>query len=179
MERQQILVSALAGDDDALGVLVRTYHAQLLRVGLRACRNQFDADDAVQEAFIRLARRPELTHHTSVLGWLVTVVRRACLRLLRRGSLATRYFGEAVDADSAEETRPLEDELLERYRISELVRGAIAKLPEAQRAVLILRDIEGLSGPEVCASLAISEASMKSRLHRARAELRERLQLAL
>src|SRR5262245_39588325 len=135
-EHQQILVSALAGDDAALGVLVRTYHAQLLRVGLRVCRDQFDAEDAVHEAFIRLARRPELTHQAGVLGWLVTVVKRTCLRLLRRGGLAQRYFGQAVDADSEEETRPLEDELLERYRISELVRAAIAKLPETHRAVL-------------------------------------------
>ena len=78
-----VLERARAGDVDALDVLVRTYHDRVYRFGLRACRNAFDADDAVQEAFIKLARRPDVVRDPGALSWLMTVVRNACARMLR------------------------------------------------------------------------------------------------
>lgn len=174
-EHSAVLRAAVAGDDQALGVLVRTYHAQLLRFGRRVCRDEADADDAVQEAFIKLAHRPEVQRDAGVLAWLFTVIKHACLRFLRKAGLSRRVLGVQVEANDEPDGELSPEQRLERYRISELVRDAIAELEAPCREVIILRDIEGLSGPEVCESLALSEAAMKSRLHRARAALRDRL----
>jgi len=78
-----VLARAREGDADALDALVRAYHDRVYRFGLRACRSAFDADDAVQEAFIKLARRPDVAADPGALSWLMTVVRNACARLLR------------------------------------------------------------------------------------------------
>jgi RNA polymerase sigma-70 factor (ECF subfamily) len=87
----------------------------------------------------------------------------------------TRRFTDRVDIDQqlAQELSP--DERLERYRIGQMVHEGIGTLDGAFREVLLLRDIDGLSGAEVCESLNLSESAMKSRLHRARVMLRESL----
>ena len=169
------LTAAVAGDDAALGALVRLYHARLWRFGRRVCRDDFDADDAVQEAFVKLARSPSVQSSAGVFAWLVTVVKHACLRLLRRAGMVRRRLGERVSGETQPDEALTQEESLERYRLGELVRDAISGLEPPLRAVVILRDIEGLSGPEVCGALGLSDAAMKSRLHRARAELRARL----
>lgn len=169
------LTAAVNGDDAALGALVRLYHARLWRFGRRVCRDDFDADDAVQEAFVKLARAPNVQREAGVFAWLVTVVKHACLRFLRRAGMVRRRLGQEVPGDAEPDAALTQEESLERYRLGELVRDAIAELEPPLRAVVILRDIEGLSGPEVCAALGLSEAAMKSRLHRGRAELRVRL----
>lgn len=169
------LTAAVNGDDAALGELVRLYHARLWRFGRRVCRDDFDADDAVQEAFVKLARSPSVQSSAGVFAWLTTVVKHACLRFLRRAGMVRRRLGQEVDGAGEPDPALTQEERLERYRLGELVRDAIAALEPPLRAVVILRDIEGLSGPEASASLGLSEAAMKSRLHRARAELRARL----
>jgi RNA polymerase sigma-70 factor, ECF subfamily len=169
------LQQAIAGDDVALTELIRTHHAPLLRFGQRVCANPMDADDAVQEAFLRLARRTDLPRETSTLAWLFTVVRNQCLRFLRRARLLRqRLLRAAAEPPMAAELTP--EQLLSRYRIGELVRTALAEIEPTYRQVLVLRDIEGLSGEQVCAALELSEAAMKSRLHRARANLRKALE---
>lgn len=174
-DHNTLLRAAVGGDEQALTHLVRSYSAQLWRFGRRVCRDDLDAEDAVQEAFVRLARYPELQRAPGVLAWLRTVVKRICLRLLRRSGATTRRLGTRVEVDEEPDARITQEEGLERYRITELVRSAIAQLQSPYRAVIILRDIEGLSGPEVCSQLQISEAAMKSRLHRAREEVRQTL----
>ena len=82
-DRGVLLIAAAQGDDEALAALVRAYHDRVYRFGLRVCRDGYDADDAVQEAFIKLAKRPELLKDPSALSWLMTVVRNACLRMMR------------------------------------------------------------------------------------------------
>jgi RNA polymerase sigma-70 factor (ECF subfamily) len=81
------LQQAVAGDDLALAQLMRTHYAPLLRFGQRVCADPMDADDAVQEAFVKLARRPDLPREAGTLAWLFTVVRNRCLRFLRRAHL--------------------------------------------------------------------------------------------
>ena len=77
MDHQTIPEAAALGDDEALEILVRTYHDRIYRFGLRVCHNPFDADDAVQEAFITLSRRPDVVRDPGTLSWLMTVVRNA------------------------------------------------------------------------------------------------------
>jgi len=167
------IAAAAAGDDAALTALVRSYHARLLRHGQRVCRDPDDADDAVQEAFVRLAVRPDVVRHPAALSWLMTVVRHACARLLRPLARRSRVFGAILE--EIEAPSPKADEALARFEMIRTVHTAIAALPARSREIVILRDLEGLSGEETCAALGIDLAAMKSRLHRARAELRAEL----
>ncbi|WP_437826605.1 RNA polymerase sigma factor [Sorangium sp. So ce1153] len=164
-----VLTAAARGDDRALELLVRAYHDRVYRFGLRVCRDAFDADDAVQEAFTKLARRPEVARDPGALSWLMTVVRNACLRMLRPFARERSRLGERVDdADEAASAELDPQAALERWRLVRAVHEAIAALEQPYREVLVLRDVEGLTGEEVCQALGLGEAAMKSRLHRAR-----------
>lgn len=168
--------AAARGDDEALAELVRAYHDRVYRFGLRVCRDGFDADDAVQEAFTKLARRPDVARDPSALSWLMTVVRNACLRMLRPFVRERRALGEPLeDADSAPGTTLDPQTALERFELVRAVHAAIATLDRSHREVLVLRDLEGMSGEETAAALGLELPAMKTRLHRARSALRSAL----
>ena len=174
---QSLLVAAATGDDDALAVLVRAYHDRVYRFGLGVCRDGFDADDAVQEAFTKLATRPAVMRDVRALFWLMTVVRNACLRLLRPFARERRALGERVIGAGEEHPsqQPDPQQALERWQLVQSVHACIATLERPYREVLIMRDLEGRSGQETCKALGLELATMKTRLHRARAQLREGL----
>ncbi|HET9929975.1 MAG TPA: sigma-70 family RNA polymerase sigma factor [Polyangiaceae bacterium] len=174
----RVVRSAAEGDDEALAVLIRMHHDRVYRFGRRVCRDGADADDAVQEAFIKLAKRPDVIVDRGALSWLLSVVRRACLRLLRPFARRRRALGEPHEADDAPSTTLDPERAFERFELARRVHAAIAKLPQPCREVLILRDLEGLSGEETSSALGIDLAAMKSRLHRARTMMRESLREA-
>jgi len=171
----QVLAEAIRGDDEALAVLVRTYHDRVYRYGLRVCKDGFDAGDAVQDAFIKLRNRPEVVRDRNAFSWLLRVVRNACLRMLSPFRVR-RTLGERIDNEDAVPTNdPDPHEALERWELVRSVHEAIAALDQPAREVLVLRDLEGLSGDETCRTLGLELAAMKTRLHRARKELRTRM----
>jgi RNA polymerase sigma-70 factor, ECF subfamily len=172
-DNDQRIRAAIAGNDHALAELMRSYQDRLLRFGVRTCRDPSDAEDAVQEAFIKLSRRPDVQRDGGVLSWLMSTVRNACLRLLR--SLRRRRAQVDHSALGAVADGPSPEESLDRWRLVYRLQRIIAGLPRDRREVLILRDIEGLPADRVCASLGLTEAAMKSRLHRARALVRSQL----
>ena len=168
-------LAAARGDDEALGTLVRAYHDRVYRYGVRVCRDAFDADDAVQEAFTKLARRPDVQRDKGALSWLMTVVRRTCMRLLRPFARERKHLGERAEVDDVVSAGSDPEAALDRWELVHRVHAAIASLERPYREVLVLRDLEGLSGEETCAALGLPLAAMKTRLHRARAQLREAL----
>ena len=170
-----LLRAAARGDDDALASLVRLHHDRVYRFGLRVCRDGFDADDAVQEAFAKLATRRDVMAAPSALSWLMTVVRNACRRLLRPLQRQRRALGERLDGDELPATELSPEAALERWQLVCSVHAAIAELDRPYREVLVLRDLEGLSGDETCAALGLETSAMKSRLHRARTMLRDKV----
>jgi RNA polymerase sigma-70 factor (ECF subfamily) len=171
------LAASACHDDEALARLVRDYHDRVYRFGVRVCRDGFDADDAVQEAFTKLARRPDVARAPGTLSWLLAVVRNTCRRMLRPFARERRVLGERLeDADTVPAQALDPEAALGRWRLVRAVHAAIARLDQPHREVLILRDLEGLSGPETSAALGLTEAAMKTRLHRARAELRRSLE---
>jgi len=178
-ERHATWRAAARGDDTALTALVREYHDRVYRFGRRVCRDAYDADDAVQEAFVTLARRREiLGDPVGSLSWLMTVVRNACRRLWRPWARQRRALGQPVDvAEGAEVPADTLDpqQALERWELVSAVHGALAALPRPYREVIVLRDLEGLSGDETAAALGLELAATKTRLHRARSALREAL----
>jgi len=179
-------LAAARGDDQALALLVRAYHDRVYRFGLRVCRDRFDAEDAVQEAFSKLSQRPEVLRDPSSLSWLMSVVRHACQRMLRPFLRERRVLGERVtgvdelaDLDGVVSAAIDPEQALERWQLVRAVHAAIALLDRPSREVLVMRDLEGLSGRETCAALGLELATMKTRLHRARSALRQELERTL
>lgn len=173
-----LLAAAARGDDAALSILVREHHDRVYRFGLRVCRDGYDADDAVQEAFTKLAKRPEVMAAPSALSWLMTVVRNACLRLLSPLTRERRVLGVRIEDPSEIPSDELDPQLaLERWELVRSVHAAIATLERPYREVLVMRDLESLSGEETCRALELESSAMKTRLHRAREKLRDALRI--
>ncbi|MEU4290711.1 sigma-70 family RNA polymerase sigma factor [Kribbella sp. NPDC026596] len=164
----QLIVAAQRGDVDALTALVSGSHPTVRRFARSLCATPEDAEDAAQEALIILYRKIGMLRATGALtSWMFRIVRNECLRrarLMLRDHPATR---EAA-------TLSAEDEVLQRMEAAE-VASVIAALPADQRCVLIMRDVQGYSGPMVARALGLSTAAMKSRLHRARKTVRDAL----
>jgi RNA polymerase sigma-70 factor, ECF subfamily len=143
------------------------------RYGLHVCRTTEDAEDAVQETLWAATRAIRTFRGTasSIASWLFTIVRRECLRLLEGHRRAPRPLDGDEDALAADVIDP-EDAVALRQRV-ELLAGALADLDPLHRDVILLRDIRELSAPEAAAELGISIDALKSRLHRARVNLRD------
>src|SRR5207237_3252068 len=114
---------------------------------------------AVQEAFVTLARRPEvLGDPVGALSWLMTIVRNTCRRLWRPWARQRRALGRTLEAtESAEVPADTLDpqQALERWELVSAVHAALAALPRPYREVIVLRDLEGLSGDETAAALGL------------------------
>ncbi len=169
------VVAAATGDEEALAALVRLYHDRVYRFGVRVCRDEFDADDAVQEAFIKLAARPDIQAQPGAISWLFTVVAHTCRRLLRPLARQRRALGERVESEAVATEELSAEAALGRWELVHAVHAAIARLAPPYREVLVLRELEGLSGEATAALLGLELAAMKTRLHRARAMLREEI----
>lgn len=172
------------GDERAFEDLVRQQSGRLLAVA-RQYVSEEDARDAVQEAFLALAGNLERFEARSRIGtWLHRIVVNACLMRLRKAStrheesiepLLPRFLADGHRRQPGAAWPESADTLLQRAEVQSVVRRAIAELPPGYRSVLLLRDIEGLSGSEVAARMDLSPGAVKVRLHRARQALRELL----
>ncbi|MFF8769164.1 RNA polymerase sigma factor [Kitasatospora sp. NPDC015120] len=160
-----VVAAAQDGDVEAIAALVSGAHPHVQRFARSLCATPEDAEDAAQEALIILYRKIGMLRATGALAsWMFRIVRNECLR---RARPALRVRPEPHDGLS----RSVEDEVLGRLEAGR-VAEAIAALPADQRRVLIMRDVQGLSGRTVADRLGLSTAAMKSRLHRARAAVR-------
>jgi RNA polymerase sigma factor (sigma-70 family) len=167
---EQVVSAAQRGDPAAISVLLLGSHAHVRRFARTLCATPEDAEDAAQEALIVLYRKIGTLRATAALAaWMFQVVRRECIR---RSRLALSRHLVHAPPDGAELSA--EDAALARLEIERVVES-IAELPADQRAVLVLRDIQGLSGGATAQTLGLSRAAMKSRLHRGRETLRLRL----
>ena len=170
-----LLAAAQAGDVSALNQLVGNYRQGVYRYGLHVCRTTEDAEDAVQETLWAATRAIRTFRGTAsaIASWLFTIVRRECLRLLERQRRDPGALDAAEEALLAEVVDPA-DALALRRRIA-LLAAALADLDPLHREVILLRDIQERTAPEAAAELGISIDALKSRLHRARVNLRDHM----
>jgi len=175
--------AARAGDRAALERLIARHQARIYRFGLKMCRDPEAAKDVVQETLIAMARGVrDFRGGASLSTWLYTIARSYCIKARRKSKFAPRELGSldaAPDAVRVPDPGPRSDEQLGARRVEQVLERAIGELDDAHREVLVLRDVEGLTAPEVAAVLGISVAAVKSRLHRARLDLRARVAPAL
>jgi RNA polymerase sigma factor (sigma-70 family) len=160
---EQVVSAAQQGDPRAIATLLDGSHAHVQRFAHTLCATPEDAEDAAQEALIVLYRKIGTLRATAALGsWMFQIVRNECIR---RARLALHRPLPAAMVESS-----AEDAALARMEMQRIV-DSIAGLPSEQRAVLVLRDIQGLSGAATAQALGLSRAAMKSRLHRGRETL--------
>ncbi|MCV2350544.1 RNA polymerase sigma factor [Paucibacter sp. Y2R2-4] len=164
----QLIEAASRGEVGAVQRLLSVCQPDLKRFARRTCSNTEDAEDAVQIALWQLYRKIGALRTVATFAtWMFRIVERECYRLLRLRS-------KAEDLDElAPQDMPLAPQLPTDLRM-DLVR-AMERLTPPYREVLILRDVHELTAPEVAAQLGLSLEAVKSRLHRARAQVREQL----
>ena len=177
----ELLTAARRGDATALEALLVRYQPHLYRFGLRMCGNVEDAGDITQESLISMARSlRDFRGDSSVSSWLFTIARRFCIKKRRRSKFAPAREEslDAPDTSAAErlaDPAPNPEQATTNRELATALTRAIDALDPSQREVLVLRDIEGLSAPEVATVLGISADAVKSRLHRARVAVRQEL----
>jgi RNA polymerase sigma-70 factor, ECF subfamily len=155
--------------------LVTTHKDAVYRQLIRSCGNEADAEDVLVEALLKAYHNlDQLRDDAAFRGWLAQIGRRVCWHLKKREALRPLMQLSALEAQGVEpvDAAPLPDAALSRKRLRQLLQDAVGHLDPAYRAVYTLRDLEGLSGAETARRLGITVAAQKSRLHRARAEMR-------
>jgi RNA polymerase sigma-70 factor (ECF subfamily) len=167
------------GDDSAFEAIVRTHSGRLLSVARRFLGNNEDAQDAVQDAFIRAYKAIHTFEARAQLHtWLHRIlVNTALMKLRERRRRPTESIEELLptytnDGHQAVASRDWSDAVLERKETAAMVRQAIAMLPDQYREVLVLRDIEEKDTAETADILDTTSNVVKVRLHRARQALR-------
>jgi RNA polymerase sigma-70 factor, ECF subfamily len=177
----ELLAEARKGDAAALETLLVRYQPHLYRFGLRMCGNVDDASDVAQESLMAMARSVrDFRGDASVASWLYTIIRRLCIRKRRRSKFAPAHE-ESLDAPGSTAVQHLADptpgpeQAAAGREIEAVLTTAIDHLEPGQREVLLLRDVEGLSAPEVAKVLDLSVEAVKSRLHRARLAVRQQI----
>jgi len=179
----QLVKLAQANDTRAFDELVRRYRDKVFRLSYKILRHEDDAAEALQDAFLSAFRglknfKAESTFST----WLYRIATNASLMKYRkrRDGMVSLEQSQSRDNESGEalqlpdwSTQPLE-ELLDS-ELDTVLREGVELLPEDDRDVFVRRDVVGLSNQEVAEELGLTVAAVKSRLHRARMKLRDRL----
>lgn len=170
-----------AGDDDAFAQCVNAWSGRMLAVARRILRNEEDARDAVQEAFLSAFKQiGQFQGRARLDTWLHRIVVNAALcrlRTLKRrpeqsiDDFLPRFVADEHHANPPAPWQPASASMQQR-ELYELVHRCIGQLPEQYRIVLVLRDIEGLGTEETVQMLGASTGVVKTRLHRARQALR-------
>jgi RNA polymerase sigma-70 factor (ECF subfamily) len=181
-DEQKLVEQLRAGDEAAFEQLVRLHGGRLLAVAQRYLRNEDDARDAVQDAFLGAFRSIDrFREGARISTWLHRIVVNAALMKLRSrrrkpeesiDDLLPSFLPDGHQEQPAVRWREMPDAALERGEIRQRVRDAIDQLPDSYRIVLLLRDIEELDTEETAAALEMSANAVKTRLHRARQALR-------
>lgn len=161
---------ARRGDERAFGRLVQKYQRAAYSVALSVTGKHEDAEDAAQESFmVALERLDECRNPERFAGWLMTIVRNRARNLVRRMSLR--------DTDQipvgAQSSQPGPDRVTETSELRGRLRDALAQLPDVQREIVLLHDLEGWKHREIAERLDLPPGTVRSHLHFARKALRE------
>ena len=176
---ENLLDAARTGDRRALEKLLDRHQRRVYRFGLKMCRDPEDAKDVLQDTLLAVARGvKDFRGASSMSTWLYTIARSFCIKKRRRSKYAPAEE-ESLDTEPGQEARAIADEArgpeesLAGRQIEAALEEAIGSLQPIYREVLVLRDVEGFTAPEVAEVLGITVEAVKSRLHRARMTVRE------
>jgi RNA polymerase sigma-70 factor (ECF subfamily) len=187
----QFVARLVARDESAFNELVVTYERRVFALVFRMLGRRDEAEDLAQEVFVQVFKAIEQFRGESKLStWIYRIAVNLCKN--RTKYLARRHAGDQDDVDAMAERVPLSrakgatvgdvsrpDELVEGMQLEVVVKRAIAQLEPEFREVLILRDVEDLSYEEIAAITGLPDGTVKSRIHRARAQLRALVEKAM
>lgn len=182
-EDEHLLVTAAkAGDAAAFEELVNRYERKIFRLTMNITRNREDAEDAMQDAFMKAFSHLDRFHEDSrFYTWLVRIAANEALMRLRKRRPNQFSLDEPIESEDdfvpqqIEDWGPSPEQRFAQTEMRDILRGVIEELPPDFRVVFLLRDVEGLSTEETAETVGISEAAVKSRLLRARLKLRQKL----
>ena len=184
----RLLIARLqARDETAVHELAERYGSRIYQLALRQMKNQEDAEEVTQDVLMKVFRKISAFRGESALSsWIYRITFNTAMSRLRTSKVARaaqqREWNRDGDDEKLREAQQpadwshMPDEELLRAQLRRAVVAAIQDLPEIYRAPVVLRDIEGLSTEEASTRLHVKDQTLKSRLHRGRLMLRERLQ---
>jgi RNA polymerase sigma-70 factor, ECF subfamily len=168
----ELVRRARKGDEVAFGLLVERYQRPAYAVALSVTGRHEDAEDAAQESFlVALDRLEECRSPERFGGWLMTIVRNRSKNLIRRESLRET---EQVP-HGARSGAPTPDRVAETTELRRLLEQALLELPDVQRQIVLLHDLEGWKHREIAERLDLPSGTVRSHLHFARKALRKAL----
>jgi RNA polymerase sigma-70 factor (ECF subfamily) len=182
-EESILVEAARSGDIGAFESLVRRYDRNVFRIAQHITQNREDAEDVVQDAFLKAYQNlGQFQGQSKFYTWLVRIaVNEALMRLRRRRPERTVSIDEDVKTEEDSIPREIADwspnpeQQYTQSELKDILGKTIQGLPTSFRTVFVLRDVEGLSTEETASALELSVPAVKSRLLRARLQLRERL----
>lgn len=182
MNEPALIEAARKGDLDAFNTLVVAYQHQAYNLAFRIMGDEASAADATQEAFISTYKHMSSFRGESFKSWLYRIVTNACYDELRRRKRKPAVSIQAlVDDGDSEAEYDIPDEAAgpearaEQRELADAIQAGIATLPDDQRVTLVLSDVQGMSYEEIAAITGANLGTVKSRLSRARAKLRDYL----
>src|SRR5512147_2590110 len=183
MDEPALIRSAQRGDVDAFNRLVLAYQHQVYNLAYRIMGEEAAAADAAQEAFISAYNHLKTFHGGSFKSWLLRIVTNACYDDLRKRKRRPATSLEDLAGDENGEgqfdvpsTADGPETIVQQHEMAALLQQGIVTLPDDQRIVLVLSDVQGMSYEEIATMTNSNLGTVKSRLSRARGKLREYLQ---
>jgi RNA polymerase sigma-70 factor (ECF subfamily) len=179
LKDEEVVARVLSGETALFEILMRRYNQRLYRVSRVILRDDAEAEDVMQDAYVRAYEHlHQFAGKAAFSTWLTRIaIHEALARKRRRGRLeeldALPMNGESMSIMKSSAPNPEDSTATSQAR--ELLEQAIERLPEAYRTVVVLREVEEMSVADTATSLGVTEAVVKTRLHRAHAMLRKEL----
>lgn len=177
---EEVVARVLAGETGMYEIVMRRHNQRLYRVARAILRNDGEAEDVMQEAYVRAYEHlDQFAGKAKFSTWLTRIAVHEALARQRRGN---RY--QELEPMAEQEGNPMErvaslapnpEQQTANSEIGRLLEQAVEELPDAYRTIFVLRDVEEMSTTDAAEALEISEENVKVRLHRARALLRKNL----
>jgi RNA polymerase sigma-70 factor (ECF subfamily) len=183
VDESVLVAQAREGDTQAFGELVRRYESKIFRLAQHITQNREDAEDVLQETFLKAYEHlNQFQGQSKFYTWIVRIaVNQALMKLRRRKTDKSVSLDETIDTGEDTIVREIAawdedpEQRFSRDEIGQILDSAIQSLEPPYRSVFVLRDVEDLSTEETAEALGLSVPAVKSRLLRARLQLREKL----
>jgi RNA polymerase sigma-70 factor (ECF subfamily) len=177
-----VIVRARRGEQSAFAELLRRYRAPVFNLCLRMLKNRDDAEDLTQDVFIKVFSMLErYDDRYAFRSWVFKIAANQCIDFIRKNRVKllrldepVHYRGEEIERQLPDEA-PAPDEELHRREVGSLLRELTDELPPHYRAIIVLRHQEQLSYEEIAEMLELPLGTVKARIHRARAMMKEKL----
>jgi RNA polymerase sigma-70 factor (ECF subfamily) len=185
--QKDVIESCKAGDEKAFSEIVFTYQKRVFNIAYRMLGNKEEAKDLAQEVFLSVFESiKDLREEVKFEPWLTQITLNHCRNrwkyLKRRKYFQSDSLDDPIEAEEGEMPRQINhpsdnpESLLEKKMIQHWVQRGLMQLKEEQRELIVLRDLQELSYEEIGKLLSLPEGTVKSKIHRARMELKERLE---